>query len=64
MGISVHLFVRSKGKTPEGRGAPFYYLGRVIFKSWVGEKPITVNWQLLEPIPSILWKELGVPAVT
>ena len=62
LGISVHLFVRSKGKTPEGRGAPFYYLGRVIFNSWKGDKPITVKWNLEEPIPSLLWGELGVPS--
>jgi Domain of unknown function (DUF3427) len=60
MGIHVHLFVRSKGKTPDGRGAPFYYLGRVNFKSWHGEKPITVQWELQDSIPPLLWKELNV----
>jgi superfamily II DNA or RNA helicase/diadenosine tetraphosphate (Ap4A) HIT family hydrolase/HKD family nuclease len=61
MGIDVHLFVRAKGKTPEGRGAPFYYLGCVDFKSWRGDKPITVMWTMRSPIPRLLWKELGVP---
>lgn len=59
-GITVHLFVRAKGKTPSGGGAPFYYCGPVEFVSWTGEKPITVIWRLTRPVPSALWKELGV----
>jgi hypothetical protein len=62
LGIAVHLFVRAKGKTPEGRGAPFYYLGRVNFKSWEGDKPITVRWAMDSSVPELLWKELGVNA--
>ena len=62
LGIAVHLFVRAKGKTPEGRGAPFYYLGRVNFKSWDGDKPITVRWVMQSSVPELLWKELGVNA--
>jgi superfamily II DNA or RNA helicase/diadenosine tetraphosphate (Ap4A) HIT family hydrolase/HKD family nuclease len=62
LGIDVHLFVRAKGKTPEGRGAPFYYLGRVNFESWEGDKPITVRWVMQSSVPELLWKELGVNA--
>jgi hypothetical protein len=62
LGIDVHLFVRAKGKTPEGLGAPFYYLGRVNFKSWQGDKPITVRWAMDSSVPELLWKELGVNA--
>ena len=61
MNIDVHLFVRAKGKTAEGRGAPFYYLGCVDFKSWEGDKPITVMWALKNPVPHQLWRELAVP---
>jgi superfamily II DNA or RNA helicase/HKD family nuclease len=60
-GIDIHLFVRAKGKTPEGRGAPFYYLGCVEFVSWEGDRPITVQWRLKAPVPRLLWKELGIP---
>lgn len=59
-GITVHLFVRAKGKTPSGTGAPFYYCGPVEYVSWTGEKPITVVWKLTRPVPSALWKELNV----
>ncbi len=59
-GITVHLFVRAKGKTPSGGGAPFYYCGPVEYMSWTGEKPITVIWKLLRSVPSALGKELDV----
>jgi superfamily II DNA or RNA helicase/diadenosine tetraphosphate (Ap4A) HIT family hydrolase/HKD family nuclease len=60
LGIRVHLFVRAKPKTPDGRGAPFYYCGPVTFVSWEGDKPITVIWQLVAAVPSALWSELGL----
>jgi hypothetical protein len=57
LGLAIHLFVRKKGKTQDGKGAPFYYLGKVNFRSWQGEKPITVQWNLACPVPDLLWKE-------
>jgi hypothetical protein len=61
-GIAVHLFLRAKPKTPDGRGAPFYYCGPVEFVSWDGDKPITVAWKLATPVPEPLWAELLVPS--
>ncbi len=60
-GITVHLFLRARPKTDAGRGAPFYYCGPVEFRSWSGDKPITVVWQLSSPVPPALWAELGAP---
>jgi hypothetical protein len=59
-GITVHLFLRAKAKTPSGTGAPFYYCGPVDYGSWSGDKPITVMWKLTVPVPLPLWKELGI----
>jgi hypothetical protein len=59
--IDVHLFVRAKAKSAEGRGAPFYYLGQIYFQSWEGDRPITVKWSLKSPVPRQLWRELAVP---
>jgi hypothetical protein len=59
--ITVHLFIRANSKTPDGRGAPFYYCGPVEFVSWSGEKPITVIWKLSDAVPYALWNELAVP---
>jgi len=61
LGITVNLFVRSKARLEGGRGAPFYYCGPAEFVSWTGDKPITVIWNLSNPVPKPLWTELGVP---
>jgi superfamily II DNA or RNA helicase len=63
LGIDVHLFVRAQSKLPGGRGAPFTYCGPVEFVSWEGEKPVTVLWNLYEPIPQALRDKLRVPPV-
>jgi hypothetical protein len=55
----VHLFVRG-GKLREGKAAPFLYCGQPQFVSWVGEQPITVIWELREPVPEHLRPMLGV----
>ncbi|MEQ1581442.1 MAG: DUF3427 domain-containing protein [Steroidobacteraceae bacterium] len=59
-GVTIHLFVRAKAKTRDGKGESFLYCGPVEFKSWTGEKPITVVWGLAAPVPAPLWGELGV----
>ena len=59
-GVTIHLFVRAKAKTPDGRGESFLYCGPVQFVSWTGEKPITVVWHLATPVPEPLWAELGL----
>lgn len=60
-GTRVHLFVRS-GKLRNGKAAPFLYCGRPEFVDWEGERPITIEWKLGEPVPRHLWPSLGVPA--
>jgi hypothetical protein len=60
-GYSIHLFVRATKK----RGsvaAPFIYCGDVIFASWSGSQPITVEWTLTSPVPEHLRRVLNVPA--
>lgn len=57
---TVHLFVR-RGNRVNGQVNPFIYCGTPHFLTWEGEKPITVTWQLPEPVPSSLQAELGVP---
>ncbi|MER5174032.1 DUF3427 domain-containing protein [Thioclava kandeliae] len=57
---TVHLFVR-RGNKLNGKVNPFIYCGQPRFLAWEGEKPITVTWQLPEPVPLGLQAELGVP---
>ncbi|WP_233155521.1 DUF3427 domain-containing protein [Sedimentitalea arenosa] len=55
----VHLFVRSsklRGKT----AAPFTYLGKPRFVNWEGERPITIEWELPEPVPAELHRAFGI----
>ncbi|TGD61239.1 DUF3427 domain-containing protein [Tabrizicola sp. WMC-M-20] len=57
---TVHLFLRSE-RLRGGKAAPFIYLGVPEFGGWHGEKPITINWDLPEPVPEHFRKMLRVP---
>ena len=58
-GARVHLFVRS-GKLRNTKAAPFLYCGQPTFIAWEGVAPITVQWQLPEPVPTHLRTSLGI----
>ena len=60
-GISVHLFVRKKGKI-DGKAAPFIYCGDVEFVDWEDDNPITVRWRLGEALSASLSQLFGVGA--
>ena len=45
-GNDVHLFVRKYRKSVGGKGAPFYYCGKINYESHKGEKPMSVEWRL------------------
>jgi len=55
--VAVHLFVRKKARTAN-RAAPFVYCGELEFLDWHGERPISVTWRLLEPLPEKVWQQL------
>jgi superfamily II DNA or RNA helicase/diadenosine tetraphosphate (Ap4A) HIT family hydrolase len=59
-GLKVHLFVR-RSKRIRSVSAPFYYCGNLVFDSWHGEKPITVDWILTSPVPAWLHQLFLVP---
>ena len=44
--FDVHLFVRHRRKTREGKAEAFVYHGRVRYVSHTGSKPMTVTWRL------------------
>jgi superfamily II DNA or RNA helicase/diadenosine tetraphosphate (Ap4A) HIT family hydrolase len=60
-GKRVHLFVRPTKKTGS-KPTPFTYCGEVDFVSWDGDAPISIRWQLREPVPPQLRSLLGVPS--
>lgn len=56
---SIFLFaVKSCAARPP---PPFLYLGVPRFVGWQGEKPITIDWDLPEPVPEHFRKMLRVP---
>ncbi len=58
--IGVHLFVRAVAKV-RGTTQPFIYCGPVTFDRWEKDQPITVWWQLAEPVPERHRDVLRVP---
>jgi superfamily II DNA or RNA helicase len=51
------LFVREKKVDEYGNTMGYVFLGDANFRSFEGEKPMNIVWQLNEPIPPYLWKE-------
>jgi superfamily II DNA or RNA helicase/diadenosine tetraphosphate (Ap4A) HIT family hydrolase/HKD family nuclease len=58
-GTHVHLCVRRKERE-RGRTLPFVYCGELVFQRWKGTGPITVWWRMAEPLPQMLWDEMGL----
>ncbi|HEY6143637.1 MAG TPA: DUF3427 domain-containing protein [Flavobacterium sp.] len=51
------LFVREKGKDENGNTMGYVFIGEGIFKETEGSKPMSIKWELNEPMPNYLWKE-------
>ena len=41
----------------------YVFLGDVNYKEHYGSKPMSINWELCEPIPPFLWKDSAKMAV-
>ncbi|SIQ89997.1 DEAD/DEAH box helicase [Pontibacter lucknowensis] len=57
------LFVREEKKDTYGFTSPYYFLGPVDYVSHKGSKPMSINWELHEPMPAFLWKGAAKMAV-
>ena len=55
----IHLFVRKCAKVG-GKTEPFTYAGELTFSRWDGDNPITIWWDLQQPIPPELRSDLGL----
>lgn len=55
-GYQIHLFVRAQ-KRRGSLAAPFVYCGKLSFKSWRDDNPISVVWRLATPLPEHLLGE-------
>ncbi|MDO9275217.1 MAG: DUF3427 domain-containing protein [Lutibacter sp.] len=50
------LFVREKNTDQFGNTMGYVFLGRVNYLEHYGSKPMSINWELKEPLPPYLWK--------
>jgi superfamily II DNA or RNA helicase len=57
------LFIREKSRDQCGNTMGYVFVGDGKLKDYYGSKPMSINWQLSEPIPNYLWKESAKLAV-
>lgn len=51
------LFVREKTKNEFGKSTGYVFIGEGELKDYYGSKPMSINWELNEPMPHYLWKD-------
>ncbi|WP_439152559.1 DUF3427 domain-containing protein [Winogradskyella sp.] len=51
------LFVREKAKNEFGNSLGYVFIGEGQLKDYSGSKPMSINWELNEPMPHYLWKD-------
>ena len=51
------LFVREKAKNQYGNSLGYVFIGEGNLKDYKGSKPMSINWELNEPMPHYLWKD-------
>lgn len=57
------LFVREKNIDQFGNTMGYVFLGSVNYQEHYGTKPMSINWELKEPLPPFLWKSTVKMAV-
>ena len=60
---SILLFVREKNEDEFGNTMTFVFLGLANYLDHYGSKPMSIHWELQEPIPHYMWKETAKMAV-
>jgi superfamily II DNA or RNA helicase len=51
------LFVREKANDEKGNTLGYVFIGEAKFRETEGSKPMSIKWELNEPMPNYLWKE-------
>jgi len=57
------LFVREKANDENGNTLGYVFIGEAKFKETEGSKPMSIKWELNEPMPNYLWKESAKMAI-
>lgn len=63
MGRKILLFVREKNMDEFNNTMAYVFIGEGKITEHYGSKPISIKWQLNEPMPPYLWKESAKMAV-
>lgn len=53
---SILLFIRERNSDEFGNTIGYVFLGLVSYKDHYGAKPMSINWELNEPMPPFLWR--------
>ncbi len=51
------LFIREKAKDEFGNTIGYVFIGEGNLKEYEGSKPMSIKWELNEPMPNYLWKD-------
>ena len=63
IGKRLYLFVREQSKDEYGRTMGFVNYGEVEYVSHTGSQPMSITWQLKEPMPHFMWQQAAKLAV-
>ncbi len=56
-GKTILLFVREAKNDENGRRMGYVFLGNADYINFKGAKPMSIEWNLREPMPAYIWKE-------
>ncbi|MBK8392807.1 MAG: DUF3427 domain-containing protein [Saprospiraceae bacterium] len=56
-GKQILLFIREKNQDEFGNTMGYVFVGEGNLKTHYGSKPISIQWELKEPLPNYLWKD-------
>jgi hypothetical protein len=62
-GKKILLFVREKNEDENGNTMAFVFLGEGKLIDYYGSKPMSIQWELFNPMPAYLWKGAAKMAV-
>ncbi|WP_042491600.1 DUF3427 domain-containing protein [Aequorivita sublithincola] len=52
---NILLFIREKAKDEFGNTMGYVFIGEGNIQNYYGSKPMSINWNLSEPMPQYLW---------
>jgi superfamily II DNA or RNA helicase len=62
-GKTILLFVRERNENEYNNTMSYVFIGKGKFVEFYGSKPMSITWELKEPLPPYLWKETAKMAI-